>query len=396
MDLPSLEETTVVPATPQEALLADKYRSDTEWFFEFAKWYNQQPFSQDGRWIAWTLVKRADVNKPDRQCLSFLCTQRRDALIKSSSGSITTANFYNITVVMTPEVYRGRGYATRLLRTIHYLLAPPANIPPWPASWGARPELPTHILKYLPPGVGSQLIPIISPRFFERCLIGPDDGGRRGWEFFKGGINSWIRWKVHDLGVADADSTKWETEWIQIKDLEKVGKQVSQELHRTWPEAPPPSPGTTIVRTDPASPGLLRHIEFAIRYANRPGYDDSQIIGVQFHSHPEIQGSKSVTPTAIFWPHLPEPGIVSLTFTSNLDVSLLPLLINRIRAIAPQCTELEVWGLEQEDPVARMLVNSGAIFGDRIQENHRPLGLAWYGPEGTKGIWEDMTMWVRG
>jgi hypothetical protein len=49
---------------------------------------------------------------------------------------------YSVALVFTPERNRRNGYAQHMMRLLHYVLADPKNLPPFPAEWGEPPQIP--------------------------------------------------------------------------------------------------------------------------------------------------------------------------------------------------------------------------------------------------------------
>ena len=65
---------------------------------------------------------------------------RREIVIRrAGSEELESATGYGIASVFTPERNRGKGYARRMMQLLHWVLAPRANLPPFPESWGAPP-----------------------------------------------------------------------------------------------------------------------------------------------------------------------------------------------------------------------------------------------------------------
>src|SRR6478735_7386595 len=90
------------------------------------------------------------------------------------------------------------GFATRMLQLLHYMLADPVNLPPFPEAWGSHPPRPIHQKPsphvsfplpgqrsvsladlqrgirpdFLPAGIASILWSDVGYTFYEKCSIG--------------------------------------------------------------------------------------------------------------------------------------------------------------------------------------------------------------------------------
>ncbi|RXK42123.1 hypothetical protein M231_00480 [Tremella mesenterica] len=126
----------------------------------------------------WALVRRSD---PQGSILSACETHRTRGFLKQKGGNkVENAWYYGMTCVVTPAQHQRKGYATHLLRLMHYILASPLHLPTFPSEWGSPPSpIPIELEEYFPPAWGTFLSSEIGPDFYYRCLVGID---RRGWE----------------------------------------------------------------------------------------------------------------------------------------------------------------------------------------------------------------------
>lgn len=124
-----------------------------------------------GRYRSWALVRRSEAENPDAELLSHCETYRRPAFISGPNG-VERRKSYAIASVCTPEEHRNKGYARRMLQLLHYVLAPPEALPPFPEAWGAKP------VAHLGDAAFSVLYSDVGPDFYARCTIGEE---RPGW-----------------------------------------------------------------------------------------------------------------------------------------------------------------------------------------------------------------------
>lgn len=58
----------------------------------------------------------------------------------AKSGVVGTKIGYGIASVFCGEEHRGKGYASHMMRLLHYALAPPHSLPSFPEEWGTPPQ----------------------------------------------------------------------------------------------------------------------------------------------------------------------------------------------------------------------------------------------------------------
>lgn len=130
-------------------------------------------WAADGRYKAWALVLRSEASKADVELVSHCETIRRDAVL-ARGGTDREAKVvsYGVASVFTPEQHRGKGFATRMLQLLHYVLAPSAALPPFPPAWGPPPA------PKLGDAAFSVLYSDVGPDMYARATIGEQ---RPGW-----------------------------------------------------------------------------------------------------------------------------------------------------------------------------------------------------------------------
>jgi len=124
----------------------------------------------------WILAPRAEPTTLDffSSCESY----HRDAVISSSPVVA-----YGIASVFTPDRHRERGYAKHLMRLLHFVLADPSLLPPFPTeSWGAQPIIPSNTNFPYGRGVATALYSDVGPDFYRICGPGIGEVGKdKAW-----------------------------------------------------------------------------------------------------------------------------------------------------------------------------------------------------------------------
>nr|XP_018267325.1 uncharacterized protein I303_01310 [Kwoniella dejecticola CBS 10117]OBR89483.1 hypothetical protein I303_01310 [Kwoniella dejecticola CBS 10117] len=214
------------------------------------------------------LVRKDDF---DGEPLSFAETHRHSALYKPKSTSGATDErieqgiFYNITAVVTPLAHRRRGYATHLMKLLHYTLLnpsspgdPPSHIPPFPIEWGSPPPaIPDHLAQQIPSPIAATLWADIDPSFYERCTIGNVDG--TGYNYHA----DWNRVCTFDLlppASVNSQNEPEEYQWntIHLKKMDEVKATLHDSIYKSIQRAGD-SP-KTIFTQDPTTAGALTYI----------------------------------------------------------------------------------------------------------------------------------------
>ncbi|CED82165.1 Acyl-CoA N-acyltransferase [Phaffia rhodozyma] len=148
----------------------------------------REEFSTEGKFIVWILTPRKTADQPDTPILAQCKTYRRaSSFILDRNSSLAEGKVpstlekkvgYGIATVYTPDAYRGKGYAKRMLRELHYLMAAPESLPPYPASLGPHsPRVPPNLRNVLQDAAFSVLYSDIGPLFYTKCYVGESGSG---------------------------------------------------------------------------------------------------------------------------------------------------------------------------------------------------------------------------
>jgi hypothetical protein len=101
----------------------------TEWrdalsvsqFLEESRYITSVPLAKDGGMTLWVLVDNR--LPPDQRTILSSCeTFRKQSLISDSNGNVTEAIIHGVASVFCNPIYRGRGYASRMMRELANVL----------------------------------------------------------------------------------------------------------------------------------------------------------------------------------------------------------------------------------------------------------------------------------
>jgi len=215
MILPQMDALSIFPAT-KEQILESRHQTWTEWsrglsleaYLQREEMLNSQPHANNGKLTIWVLAPRTDSTTLD--FLSSCKTYHREAVISSSSSPVVA---YGIAFVFTPKRHRMKGYATHLMRLLHFVLANPSLLPPFPIdSWGAPPVIPLNSNFPYGKGIASALYSDVGSNFYRLCGPGIGEVGKD---------KAWIE---HDpIGtiwpVGAGEELAEEIEWISASEL---------------------------------------------------------------------------------------------------------------------------------------------------------------------------------
>ncbi|TXT13939.1 uncharacterized protein COLE_00132 [Cutaneotrichosporon oleaginosum] len=168
--------------------------------------------------LTWALVPRSD---PDTENILCGCeTYVRPAIyLPPGASEPVDCISYGVACVYTNAAHRGYGYARHMMRLLHYILAPPATLPPFPSAWGAPPAIPQGMqnaaFSVLYSGVGEE--------FYAKCTKGEHEPG-----YIR--ENLVIRqWNIKpSCGLHDQEG--WT--WLRRADLPAWEKEASRRIRR--------------------------------------------------------------------------------------------------------------------------------------------------------------------
>lgn len=131
--------------------------------------------------------------------LIYFRYQRRGVTASPADATPREVICYGIASVFTPVAKRGHGYASHMMRLLHWVLAPVSALPSFPAEWGTSPPDGPHDAQF------SVLYSDIGSVFYDNC--GPSPGVKTGWETLSPVNTTW------EVGRKDARLTLNREEW---------------------------------------------------------------------------------------------------------------------------------------------------------------------------------------
>lgn len=180
---------TEFSATPEQVLVSRR-RTWPQWgdhlteeqYIERDRLMDAMEHAANSKLITWVLVPRDDPTS-----LDFMCsceTFRRRGLVQyrcsnERKSEIQEVVCYGIASVFTPLDKRGRGYASHMMRLLHWVLSGRGadyNLPEFPVEWGQPPLEVEQAGK----GLFSVLYSDIGGKFYQK--VGPGLVESGGWE----------------------------------------------------------------------------------------------------------------------------------------------------------------------------------------------------------------------
>jgi len=314
---------------------------------------------------------------------------RRKAFVKRKNSSEVEETWtYGIASVVTPvhhlRVYDfddhdirfdgpslGKGFATHMLRLLHYILADPNLIPPFPSQWGAPP--PSLASNFnVPIAIASILWSDVGLTFYSRCTVGPN---RPGW-VVKEDANQEVVWKLLPVNNPGDVQTPWSL--IYEADFPEIGQTLSVAVRKDL-ETAIESPGT-LFRNDPATPGTLSAVPVRGTYIE-PSLTAPPPFGARFTSS---RGEETIV---LFTAYNRNIGSrILITYIHNLHPDDLPSLLRLLDTIGLKAgrTEGWIWGLVPSSDLAKAWLAASqrdVKIARRAERFGHLLGVAWYGSE---------------
>ncbi|EKM56951.1 uncharacterized protein PHACADRAFT_91589 [Phanerochaete carnosa HHB-10118-sp] len=364
-------------ATPEQVIESRK-RTHMEWarglsmeeYLKRDEIMDFQEHAANGKLMTWVLASRSDPTTLDFKCscetYAFLplATYRRPVILATPTSSITTeALGYEIASVYTPPRNRGKGYATHMMRLLHWVLAPRSFLPEFPSQWGTMPESP------LQDALFSVLYSDVGREFYFRAGPRP---GQPGWSVC--GVLS-THWDVPPQSDASVDRNQWR--WLSRSDCIDIWEQdaelmksdaaaLAQKQHKTvFTFLPDNGIGQFSMHRLITIDTWLRHV-----YPPEPW-------GVQLVSSRGL--------TFATWTFEPETRVMVLTRLRSTAEDF-PALLEALQFKAQEIglDTIETWNIPED------LKGVGDQLGARTLERSEHLSAAkWYGSEP-----EEQVEWV--
>ena len=233
--------------------------------------------------------------------------------------------------------------------------------------------------------------------FYEAALIGPNEDERPGWIPHKNAENTDLRWdmKPEDKSAEDGE---WKWTWVYQDEIEKMLPLLS-EINQGRLKNTVVEDDMTVIRPDPATPGVI--MDYADYHAlglmdHQSPVPKTTPIGVRFYPSSSAASPPGYTkdhPLVLFITSLFNQDEISITWTSGLSPSVIPPLIAVLHQVEG-AKSLRAWGLDRDDVLVKEFVKRGGKLEDRTETNFYPIGVAWYGPKGTRARVDGLEIWA--
>ncbi|KAF8550298.1 hypothetical protein OG21DRAFT_1446737 [Imleria badia] len=189
----------------------------------------------NSRMITWVLAPRDDPTTLDFMCACE--TYKRHGLIRyPGSTEVQEVTYYGVASVFTPPYKRGKGYASRMMRLLHWVTSGRTsenNLPQFPTEWGAPPPDVAEAGN----GMFSVLYNDVRENFYQEAGPGIEKAG--GWET-RNPIST--IWKIPQEAEVQQDSTDSEWTWLKPGDFDAFWKRDVQLIRRTMENLAESSP----------------------------------------------------------------------------------------------------------------------------------------------------------
>lgn len=322
------------------------------------------------------LAPRSDPTTMDFvcSCLSF----KRRGLVKWHDAEVATREAeevpcFSVLAVCTPPRHRKKGYASHMMKLLHWALAADSlNPEDFPKAWG---EPPARV-----PGTGdakfSVLYSDVGPEFYSLC--GPTEENKEGWVVKR--ATSTV-WKITDEAP--------NTDGFQVQDLRWRNYGDDEDIRALWTRDAEMLRKDLAVRkldedegAEAATITLLPDIGVAAYQLPRSIWQTQHMYTL------DTWGTELLDPTSpstfATWavdPLKSPPRLILTRVRANPET--FSALVKRIMRMARQAglEEVEIWGLE------RSLITVAESLGGKTAERQKTLpSVKWYGSESSKDI----------
>lgn len=331
---------------------------------------------------------------------------RRHAFLKKKgSEQVERVVTYGVQSVVTPVHHHralfcaqrvryctdqlGKGYARHLLKLLHYVIASPDALPPFPSAWGAPPaELDPSLRKAIPYATAAFLWSDVGPTFYEKCTIGEQLPGY----VMEEDKNRALVWKVlPSTGEGAHGKSDWE--WLYESDVPDVTKTFSKVVQNDVSRVS--STSRAVIRTDPANEGTLSFLPLR-------AFSQASLDPEVRKKHPFGLRRKNVNGDDTIVLLTPGLGAIygrlCITIHHNLEPDHLPSLLAKMDELAPSrgTKEGQIWGLDPQEKLAKAFVG----MKERDADVHIRKGIgahlcavASYLPNGERVDFQDSQIW---
>ncbi|KAF8446282.1 hypothetical protein L210DRAFT_3474926 [Boletus edulis BED1] len=374
--LHELASLTLFRATPAQ-VLESRRRTWPEWggvltegqYLERDNQMDAMEHATDSKTITWVLAPRDNPNTLD---FASACeTYKRKGLVRySGSREVQEATCYGVACVFTPPHKRGKGYASHMLRLLHWVTSrrtsEPGPLFHFPAEWGVPPSEVEEVEN----GLFSILYSAVGDSFYWETGPGVEKSG--GWET-RHPIST--IWEVPEQGEVEQGDT--DNEWTSLKyeDLDAFWAKDVQLIRRMMEILPLSSPDYHTERPT-AFVTYLPDRGVGSFHIFRSMFAVDSIVSMDIWGI-EKKGSCTDQPIYATWTvdTKPLPPVLVITRLSATEADF-PALVKRIQEIARRnrIRKMEAWN------VPSYLLEAAARTGGKTFARQKRLpAFKWYG-----------------
>jgi hypothetical protein len=302
---------------------------------------------------------------------------KRQGLIRyPGSKELQEATDYGVASVFTPPVKQGKGYASHMMRLLHWVTSGRTaeyNLPEFPAEWGAPPPE----VKAAGNGMFSVLYSDVGENFYKRAGPGLEKAG--GWEA-REPIST--IWEIPQHAKTQQKDSETEWTWLKYGDLDALWAKDVQLIRRTMENVRESSPTyyterpTAFVSYIPDKGVGSFHIPRSMFAAENEASVDIWAV--------EKNNGSTDQPTYASWSvdarPLPPTLIVTRISANETD---FPELLGKIQELARKSGigRMEVWNIHKH--LLKVAAETGGQTFER--KEHLP-AIKWYGKGTTADI----------
>ncbi|KAG0709146.1 hypothetical protein DFH29DRAFT_793962 [Suillus ampliporus] len=364
-------------ATPEQ-VIESRRRTWPEWggilnenqYYERYARLDQMEHAEESKMITWVLAPRYNPTTIDFKCSCE--TYRRKGLVKyPGDNEAREALYYGIAAVYAPPSNRGKKYGLHMMRLVHWVLAPHANLPQFPKEWGVPPEIEQS---------GGALFSILFTSIGEGFYRASGPGGEKdgGWQA-RSVIS--MTWEVPEKPIENAeDPARWV--WLHHTDMNEFWSKdvlfIKNSLATATEVGFMPHTKDPMATVSPLPDGGVGSF-----HITRKLWGAEKAINMHEWGVKLLDDESSDCPTYATWsvdvqlPGSPSLVITRICATEETFVALLAKLQEVARK--SKIYDIEIWGLPRG--LERVAVRMGGRHFEGKQGLVLPL-IKWYGDHG--------------
>lgn len=293
-------------------------------------------------------------------------------------GELKEVTCYGVASVYTPHDRRKKGYASHMMRLLHWALSSrntEYNLPQFPSEWGTPPAEVEHCGK----GLFSVLYGDLGEEFYKRTGPGLAESG--GWE---ASDHISTVWEVHPEPGVLQSSEGWT--WLKYKDLDRLWVRDVELIKRTV--ASMPMTGSNALVSFLPDKGVGSYTVF------RSMYGAEKLVPVDTWGVLKDDGNDD-QPCYATWSVDTRPWPPTLMVTrSTTTEETFPSLLSKVLEVAKRggIRKVEIWNLPGN--LMRLSGQLGGRSFERSDHINLP-AIKWYGKGDTADIkWVFNEKWV--